>query len=58
MNGAGAGLLKKGKQLKPFLFNFFKVYHLSIKKLVYPLQNCALHLKKNDICLPSYFHEK
>ena len=43
--GAGAGLLKRGG-LTLVLFNFFKVYHFYIEKLLYPLQNCAMHLKK------------
>ena len=30
-----------------FLFNFFRVYHFHIYKLLYPLQNCVMHLKKN-----------
>ena len=44
--GAGKGLLKR-RGLTPFLFIFFKVYHFYICKLLYPLQNCVLHLKKN-----------
>ena len=28
-------------------FNFFKVYHFYILKLLYSLQNCVIHLKKN-----------
>ena len=48
--GAWAGLLKKG-ELALFLFNFFKVYHFYIQKLLYYLQNCAMHLKKkNPFC--------
>ena len=45
--GAGAGLLKRGG-LTLVLFNFFKVYHFYIEKLLYPLQNCAMHLKKKN----------
>ena len=44
--GAGAGPLKRGR-LTLFLFNFFKVYYVYIYKLLYPLQNCVMHLKKN-----------
>ena len=35
-----------------FLFNFVKVYHFYIQKLLYPLQNYAMHLKKK-ICFLS-----
>ena len=35
-----------GVGLTLVLFNFFKVYHFYIEKLLYPLQNCAMHLKK------------
>ena len=30
-----------------FLFHFCKVYHFYIWKLLYPLQNCVMRLKKN-----------
>ena len=35
-----------------FLLNFFKVYCFYIYKLLYPLQNCVMHLKKNNFFLP------
>ena len=35
-----------------FLFNFFKGFHFYINKLVYPLQNCVIHLKKTYFFLP------
>ena len=37
--------LKGGLAL--FLFIFVKVYHVYIQKLLYPLQNCVKHSKKN-----------
>ena len=49
--GVGAGLLKRG-ELALFLFNFFKVYRFYIL-LLYPLQNCVMHLKKNYFSLSS-----
>ena len=43
--------LKKG-ELTLFLFHFFKVYYFYIQKLLYPLQNCVMHLKKKSFfCL-------
>ena len=36
----------KGEGVTPFLFNFFKVYHFCILKLLYPLQNCVHYAKK------------
>ena len=48
--GAGSGLLKRGLAL--FLFNFFKVYHFHISRLLCPLPNCVIHLKKNYFFLP------
>ena len=41
-----------GRELTLFLFNFFKVYHSCIEKLLYPLQNCVMHLKKNYFFVP------
>ena len=32
--------------MTPFLFNYFKVYHFYILKLLYPLQNCVMQKKK------------
>ena len=29
-----------------FVFNFFKVYHFYMYKLLYALQSCIMHLKK------------
>ena len=44
---AWAGSLKKRVgRLTLFLFNFFNVYHFYIQKLLYPLQNFVIHLKK------------
>ena len=46
----GHAFLKKigeGRGLALFLFNVFKVYHFYIEKLLYPLQSCVMHLKKN-----------
>ena len=31
-----------------FLFDFFKVNHSYIYKLLFPLQNCVMHLKKKS----------
>ena len=45
----GQVFLKGGGGLTLVLFNFFKVYHFYIEKLLYPLQNCAMHLKKKKI---------
>ena len=41
----GKVLLKKGGKLTLFVFNFFKVYHFYILKLLYPLQNCGMQKK-------------
>ena len=37
---------------------FFRLYHFYIYKLLYPLQNCVVHLKKNYFFLPPQFYEK
>ena len=42
----------EGVEVALFLFNFFKAYHFCIQKLLYPLENCIMHLKKNYIFLP------
>ena len=34
------------------LFNFFKFHHFYNYKLLYPLQNCVTHLRKNHLFLP------
>ena len=42
----GGGLnvfLKERGWLTLFLLNFFKVHHVYIQKLLYPLQNCVMH---------------
>ena len=48
--GVGAGFFKRLGEgeggLALFLFNSFKVYHFYMEKLLYPLQNCVMHLKK------------
>ena len=37
----------EGERVALFLFIFFvKVYHFYIHKLLYPLQNCVMHLKE------------
>ena len=36
-----------------FLFNFFKVYHFCIYKLLYRFQNCVMHSKKKNVF---YYH--
>ena len=41
--------LKGGGGLALFLFNFFKVYHFYIQKLLFFLQNCVTHSKKKKI---------
>ena len=46
LKGGGEG------ELALFLLNFFKVHHFYIQKLLYPLQNCIMHLKKNCFFLP------
>ena len=51
--GAGAGLLKRGGGVALFLLNFLKLYHFYVQKLLYPLQNCVMHLKKNYFFLPT-----
>ena len=39
----GQVFLNRGADTFPlFLFNFFKVYHFYIHKLLYPLQNCVM----------------
>ena len=35
-----------------FLLNVFKVYYFYIQKLLYPLQNCVMHFKKNYFFMP------
>ena len=55
----GQVILKgRGGALKPFPYNFFRVYHFYIQKLLYPFQNCVVHLKKNYFFLPPQFYEK
>ena len=49
LKGGGEG---GGGGLALFLLNFFKVYCFYIYKLLYPLQNCVMHLKKNNFFLP------
>ena len=44
-----AQVFLKGEGLALFLFNFFKVYHFQIQKLLYPLENCVMHLKKKKL---------
>ena len=51
-------VFSKEGQLTVFLFSFFKVYHFYIQKLLYPLQNCVMRLKKNYFFLPPKFYEK
>ena len=46
----GQVFLKRGLAL--FRFNFFRVYHFYIWKLLFLLQNCVMHLKKKYIFLP------
>ena len=41
----------KGEGVTPFLFNFFKVDHFYILKLLYPLQNCVIQKKIVSIIL-------
>ena len=58
-NGGGGSMVQgqvfiKGGRLALFLFNFFKVYHFYIWKLLYPLQNCVMHLKKKIFCHHNY----
>ena len=43
----GQVFLKKGG-LALLQFDFFKVYHLHIQKLLYSLQNYVIHLKKKN----------
>ena len=47
----GQVFLKRGGGLTLFLFNFIKVYHFYILKLLYPLRNCDMNLKKNHFFL-------
>ena len=49
-NGQGHVFLK-GEGVTPFLFNFFKVDHFYILKLLYPLQNCVIQKKVVSIIL-------
>ena len=46
IGGGGGGLAL-------VLFNFFKFCYFYIWKLLYPWQNCFMHLKKNDFFLPT-----
>ena len=49
----GQVFLNRGADTFPlFLFNFFKVYHFYIHKLLYPLQDCVMHLKKKFFLPP------
>ena len=48
----------KGEGLALFLFNFFKVYHFCIQKLLYPLQNCVMHVKENYFFCHHNFRKK
>ena len=36
--------------LELFLWNFFKMYHFYIYKLLYHLHNCVMRLKKKFFC--------
>ena len=45
----GHVFLKERGELALFLFNFFKVYHFYIYKLLYPLQNFVMYSKKQKI---------
>ena len=45
-------------ELALFLFNFFKVYHFYIWKLLYPLQKCVMHLKKKFFFCHHNFRKK
>ena len=47
----GQVFLKGGGQHFSYLI-FSKVYHFCIQKLLYSLQNCVVHLKKNYFFLP------
>ena len=47
-----AGLLKRGVGLALFLLNFLKVHLFYIQKVVYPSQNCVMHLKKDYCFVP------
>ena len=49
-NGQGHVFLK-GEGATPFLFNFFKVDHFYILKLLYALQNCVIQKKIVSIIL-------
>ena len=53
MGGGGVGV-----ELALFLFNFFKVYNFYIWKLLYPLQKCVMHLKKNFFFCHHNFRKK
>ena len=52
----------RGGGLALFLFNFLEVYHFYFHvqklKLLYSLQNCVTHLKKNYFFLPTKMYEK
>ena len=41
----GQVFLKGEEGLALLLFNFSKAYHFCIQKLLYPLQNCVMHLR-------------
>ena len=53
----GQVYLKKGG-MALLLFIFFKVYHFYIYKLLYYLQNCVIHLKKNHFFCHHNFMKK
>ena len=54
----GQVFLKGGGALALFLLNFFKVYHFYISKLLFPLQNCVMHLKKKNFFCHHNFMKK
>ena len=56
--GWGKGEGGRGGGLALSLFNFFKVYHFYIYKLLYSLQNCVMHLKKNNFFCHHNFMKK
>ena len=44
----------EGKGVTPFLFNYFKVYHFEILKLLDPLQNCVIKKKIIFFCCHNF----
>ena len=58
----GQVFLKKegggGGGMALFVFNFFKVYQFYMQKLLYPLENCVMYLRKKVFFCQHNFMKK